>query len=528
MKFVSFTKYILLTVLVSFTFLTGCTTPEAEQPNKSRVIETIDHTELISSYPDTVFYEIFVRAFYDSSGDGIGDINGMTAQLDYLQELGIEGIWLMPIHPSPSYHGYDVTDYYEINPDYGTMDDFKAFMAEAHARDIKVVIDLVVNHSSTEHPFFQDAIASKESPYRDWYIWADEDTNLRERGEWGQPFWHGEAPNHYFSVFWGGMPDFNFYNDEVRQEMINIGQYWLEEVGVDGFRLDAAKHIFPKDKEQNLVWWKEFRAAMEEVKPDVFLVGEVWDLPQVAGPYLEDGLHSTFNFDLAEDILKAAMTERGGSLVPKLIRSLTTFERYSTDFVDSTFITNHDINRVMSELRGNEEQAKMAASLLLTLPGSPFIYYGEEIGMQGAKPDEHIREPMLWYQDGGAGQTSWIKPKYDTGQDAPSVEAQLEDPNSLYHHYKTMIYLRRSEPTLLFGEIIESPIRAQGSLAYKRVYNAEELHVIHNLSRNELEINLEDENAGEVIFATKEEYTISDGIVTLPPYSTVIFSKTIN
>lgn len=523
MKSMSLSKNLLF--LCFIIFLTGCTEPETTKPPiEVSPIETVDHTELISSYPNTVFYEIFVRAFYDSNGDGIGDINGMTAKLDYLQDLGVEGIWLMPISPSPSYHGYDVTDYYGIHPEYGTIEDFKTFLTEAHERNIKVIIDLVVNHSSTEHPFFQDAISSEASPYRDWYVWADENTNLRERGEWNQQLWHGESPNNYFSVFWGGMPDFNFYNQEVRDEMINIGKFWLEEVGVDGFRLDAAKHIFSKDKEENLVWWKEFRAAMEEVNPDVFLVGEVWDLPQVAGPYLKDGLHSTFNFDLAEEILKAVRSERGGSVITKLIRSLNTFEKYSSDFVDSTFITNHDMNRVMSELRRNEEQAKMAAALLLTLPGSPFIYYGEEIGMQGAKPDEHIREPMLWYEDSSAGQTRWITPKYDIGPDAPSVEQQLEDPDSLLNHYKEMIYLRRSQPTLLFGDINESEVSAQGSLAFKRVYNDEELHVIHNLSKSELSINLEEE-IGDVIYASKEEYILETNVLTLPPYSSVIFSK---
>lgn len=524
MKFISFRRYFLLCLLFSVGFLTGCTTPDSGQANEVVAVEALNHDDLQSSFPNTVFYEIFVRAFYDSNGDGIGDINGMTSKLDYLQELGIEGIWLMPIHPSPSYHGYDVTDYYDIHPEYGTMADFKTFIAEAHERNIKVIIDLVVNHSSIEHPFFLDAISSQESPYRDWYIWADENSNLRERGEWGQKFRHGEAPNNYFSVFWGGMPDFNFYNQEVRQEVLKFGEFWLEEVGVDGFRLDAAKHIFPKDKEQNLVWWNEFRAAMEKVNPEVFLVGEVWDLPQIAGPYLEDGLHSTFNFDLAEDILKAARSERGGSVVTKLIRSLSTFERYSSDFVDSTFITNHDINRVMSELRGNDQQAKMAASLLLTLPGSPFIYYGEEIGMQGAKPDEHIREPMLWYQDGKGGQTTWVKPKYDTDSDAPSVETELNDPNSLLHHYKTMIYLRRSQSTLLFGTITESPIKEQGSLAFKRIHNEEELHIIHNLTKADLEITL-DNHPGDVIFASKQEYSVANGTVILPPYSTVIFKK---
>lgn len=521
MKFTTYGKIFLLTIIL----LVGCAPATPEQgEEKVFTRESILSEELVSSYPSTVFYEIFVRAFYDSTGDGIGDINGMTAQLDYLQELGIEGIWLMPIHPSPSYHGYDVTDYYEVHPEYGTMADFQNFLAEAHARDIKVIIDLVVNHSSIDHPHFQDAISSVDSPYRDWYIWADETTNLRERGEWGQPFWHGQAPNNYFSVFWGGMPDFNFYNEEVRQEMIRIGQYWLEEVGVDGFRLDAAKHIFPKDKEQNLVWWQEFREAMEEVNPNVFLVGEVWDLPQVAGPYLENGLHSTFNFDLADDILRAARSERGGSLVPKLIRSLSIFERYSTDFVDSTFITNHDMNRVMSELRGNVDQGKMAASILLTLPGSPFIYYGEEIGMQGAKPDEHIREPMRWYEDGGGGQTTWIIPRHDTGANAPSVEAQLGDPESLLNHYKTMIHLRRSQPVLLFGNILESPIKEQGSLSFVREYEGEQLLIVHNLGKTELSMEVVAE-FNRIFFASDMAYTMNDGVLLLPPYSTIIFSK---
>ncbi|WP_241657846.1 alpha-amylase family glycosyl hydrolase [Anaerobacillus alkaliphilus] len=517
-----FSRALLFSFLLSFGIIVGCTTPQEPKQHEGTT-EAIQQEDLISSYPNTVFYEIFVRAFYDSTGDGIGDINGMTSKLDYLQDLGVEGIWLMPIHPSPSYHGYDVTDYYDVHPEYGTMEDFKTFMEEAHKRDIKVIIDLVVNHSSIEHPYFQDAITSEDSSYRDWYIWADEEANLRERGEWGQPFWHGEAPNNYFSVFWGGMPDFNFYNPEVRQEMINIGRYWLEEVGVDGFRLDAAKHIFPKDKDQNLVWWKEFRSAMEAVNPDVFLVGEVWDLPQVAGPYLEDGLHSTFNFDLAEEILRATRSERAGSLVPKLIRSLQTFERYASDFVDSTFITNHDMNRVMSELRGNTDQAKIAASLLLTLPGSPFIYYGEEIGMEGAKPDEHIREPMLWYENGGDGQTAWIKPKHNIGTEAPSVEAQLEDPNSLLNHYKTMIYLRRSQPALLFGDIVESNVKEQGALTYIRTHNDEELHVFHNLSKGELEISL-GELAGNVIFTSTTEYSLTDGMLKLPAYSTIILA----
>lgn len=523
MKSILFTKKLsaLVVFLLALTIFTGCSD---EKSVESFDLEKVDHTDLIDGYPETVFYEIFVRAFYDSDGDGIGDINGMTQQLDYLQELGIEGIWLMPINSSPSYHGYDVTDYYDINPEYGTMEDFKLFIDEAHKRDIKVLMDLVVNHSSYNHPWFQDALSSEDSKYRDWYVWADEDTDIRERGEWNQQLWHGVAPNNYMGVFWDQMPDFNFHNEEVRKEMINIGQYWLEDVGVDGFRLDAAKHIFTHEKDENLVWWAEFRAGLEEVNPDVFLVGEVWDLPQVTGPYLEEGLHSTFNFDLSENILKATQSEKSSTLVSNLIRVLDQYEEFSETFVDSTFITNHDMNRVMSALGGNEERAKSAASLLLTLPGSPFIYYGEEIGMEGTKPDEHIREPMLWYNDTTQeGQTSWIRPRYNLGEDAPSVEQQLEDPDSLLNHYKSLIYVRRSQQALLSGDLLEANVSEKGIIAFKRSHEDDELLIVHNVSKNEITVSIEEENQRNVYFTTTDDYKLDGASLTIPPYSTMMF-----
>jgi alpha-amylase len=487
---------------------------------------------LISHWPNAVFYEIFVRAFYDSNGDGIGDIKGMTEKLDYLKELGVEGIWLMPINPSPSYHGYDVTDYYGIDPKYGTLEDFKTFIQEAHTRDIKVIMDLVVNHSSSEHPWFKDALSSKDSPYRDWYIWADDNTNIFERGEWNQQVWHGSGDNRYYGVFWEGMPDLNFNNPEVRKQYIDIGQFWLDEVGVDGFRLDAAKHIFSKKEEENHAWWQEFRAAMQEVQEDVFLVGEVWAPATVVGPYLKDGLHSAFNFDLSSKIISAAQSESDTGIASSLERVRAYFLKQSEEYVDSTFITNHDMNRVMTQLRGNVDHAKMAASLLLTLPGSPFLYYGEEIGMEGEKPDEHIREPMLWYnKPKGTGQTSWIRARHNTGVDAPTVEAQLEDENSLYNHYKTMIYARRSSDILVQGGIERSRINKSGIVAFKRVLEEESLLVLHNMTGEHLSIVLQGNEVGYSIplFSSNEETTVestTDQVnLNLSPYSTLILEE---
>ncbi|MDQ0254618.1 glycosidase [Evansella vedderi] len=212
----------LIIVLISF-FIMGCSEKVNEPISFSK-------EQLKSIEPHGIYYEIFIRAFYDSTGDGIGDFKGATSKLDYLQELGVEGVWLMPINPSPSYHGYDVIDYKDVNPEHGTMDDFKEFVEEAQNRGIKVIKDFVVNHSSTEHPWFEAALEHDEQ-YRDFYVWADENTDLRQRGEWGQLVWHGSGNNIYEGVFWGGMPDLNMDNPQVREKLYDIGRFWLEEVG---------------------------------------------------------------------------------------------------------------------------------------------------------------------------------------------------------------------------------------------------------------------------------------------------------
>ncbi len=508
--------------------LTACTNKEATEP--IHFAELTDD-KLVSDWPNAVFYEIFVRAFYDSNGDGIGDIKGMTEKLDYLKELGVEGLWLMPVNPSPSYHKYDVTNYYDIDPEYGTMDDFKTFVKEAHARDIKVIMDLVVNHTSKDHPWFKEALASKDSPYRDWYLWANDKTNLSERGEWGQGVWHGRLNNKYLGVFWEGMPDLNFDHPDVRAEMIKSGKFWLEEAGVDGFRLDAAKHIYT-EHEKNHEWWQEFRAEMQAAKEDVFLVGEVWDAPSIVGHYFKDGLHATFNFELGKNIINAVRSEGGSGIASFLENIRTYYKKQSEDFTDATIITNHDMNRTMSELLGDKNKAKMASSLLLTLPGSPFIYYGEEIGMEGVKPDEHIREPFLWSKDAkGTGQTTWVAAKHNLGDKATSVEAQLADTESLYTHYKTMIHVRRSSNILVSGEITPAEVKEKGIIAFHRILGDQSLLVIHNVSDEMKKFNLgNDESVYSKPYFSSESTSKTKATkkqiqLEIAPYSTLILQQ---
>lgn len=507
---------------------------------------TSSKTADLDLQPSTVYYEVFVRSFYDSDGDGIGDFKGLTEKLDYLNDgnpetdddLGIGGIWLMPINPSPSYHGYDVTDYRSINPDYGTMEDFKEFLEEAHKRGIKVIMDLVVNHTSKEHPWFLDAAADKDSKYRDWYIWA-EDKNMKTGGTSaagsGNP-WHSVGGSHYLGIFWEGMPDLNFDNPEVRQEMKDTGLFWLEQ-GVDGFRLDAAKHIYEDlltDKGQettdkNVKWWQEFYSSLADKYPDTYLVGEIWD-PSAAliANYLDHALQSGFNFGLSETILNAAKQEKNNNIGFTLERTYKLYsEKSDGQFVDATFLTNHDINRVMTQLDGNVDHAKMAAGLLLTLPGNPFIYYGEEIGMLGAKPDESIREPMQWHKGGsGQGQTTWEAVSFNTGADGSSVEEQISDPTSLLSHYRKLIGIRNSVPALQDGAIKDMDSGNESVTAYLRLTDVQTVLVAHNLTKTEQSIDLA--NAGDnyrfksILKATREGATLEGNKLTIPGYTTLI------
>ncbi|MGE7057116.1 alpha-amylase family glycosyl hydrolase, partial [Paenibacillus glucanolyticus] len=477
--------------------------PKATQETKQPDIPAPAPQEnKVDEQPSDVYYEIFVRSFYDSDGDGIGDLKGVIEKLDYLNDgnpdtsddLGVTGIWLMPINPSPSYHGYDVTDYRSIHPDYGTLEDFKTLLAEADKRGIKIIMDLVVNHTSTEHPWFKESAADQASTIRDWYIWA-EDQGKAPSGSSaagsGSP-WHEMNGAHYMGTFWGGMPDLNFDNPKVREEMKDIGKFWLE-LGVDGFRIDAAKHIYEdlmSDKGEattakNTAWWQEFRTSMNEVDPDAYIVGEIWDnSAAVIAPYLDNAFDSGFNFGLGESIVGAALNEKDNNLAFTLERMYGLFSQVSGGkFTDATFLTNHDMNRVMSQLNNDENHAKMAAGILLTMPGNPFIYYGEEIGMKGAKPDEQIREPMIWSNTGSdKGQTTWEPLKHNRGDAVQGVEQQMGDANSLLSRYRTLISWRNEMPALQNGTIESYASGNAQVMAYVRRTNDNQALVVHNLS----------------------------------------------
>lgn len=448
-------------------------------------------TDEMPWWNDAVFYEIFVRSFYDSDGDGIGDFNGLTEKLDYLNDgdpetdtdLGISGIWLMPIFPSPSYHGYDVTDYYSINPEYGTREDFDRFLEEAHKRGIHVVIDLVLNHTSDKHPWFIDSRKGPDSEYRDWYVWSDEKPEYK--GPWRQSVWYPYRGSYYYGIFESFMPDLNYLNPEVTAEMNEITRFWLEDVGVDGFRLDAAKHLIENGSQQENTpathnWYENFRPAYKEINPDALVIGEVFDSnTSVVKAYTEDELDLIFHFGLAYGYMNSARSNSALPALGELYKAAKTLPEMQY----AAFLTNHDQNRVMSQLEGNTNKSKVAASLLLTSPGVPFIYYGEELGMMGQKPDEVIRRPMQWSAEDQAGFTTespWRDP--DHNYSFVNVVVENENPDSLLNHYRSLIQFRNDHPALRIGTYQLVKTREGKLYASLRIAAEENLLVLINTS----------------------------------------------
>lgn len=525
-------------------FLASCMSNQKESVTKS-------DEKLPANWSSKVTYEIFIQSFTDSNGDGIGDFNGATSKLDYLQDLGIEAVWLMPIMESPTYHKYDVTDYKSVHPDYGTLDEFKTFVSEAHKRGISVIIDLIINHSSNLHPWFLESQKGKDNPYRDYYVWAKEedikdDMSKRTISHDSDNIkqWHEAEGNEelYYGFFHGGMPDLNYDNPKVLEEVLDIGKFWLSDIGVDGFRMDAAKHIFRDHRATDShAFWKRFKSGMQAIKSDIYIVGEVWADAQTAAPYSE-GLPVLFNFDLAFSILESVRSGKvtsafisghthgvneNASLVRTFIQNRNTFLNTNPGFTDGLFLSNHDQNRAMSMLDNDIEKAKLAASIYLTLPGQPYIYYGEEIGMKGRKPDELIREPFLWDEkEKDTSRTSWIKSEYSTDESITSMAIQSNDNSSILNHYKTLIDIRKKSAALSEGGIVDADIDDSRILSYIRNHDNQSLLVLHNVSDEDAELELP-KNILEyqyLVYSSGNTRLIKES-VSMPALSTIILAK---
>ena len=431
-------------------------------------------------------YEVFVRSFYDSNGDGVGDLNGLTARLDYIRGLGVKCIWLMPIAESPSYHGYDVSNYYKVEPAYGTNADFQRMMTEAHRRGLKVIVDMVLNHSSDRHPYFQAALRDTASPYRSWYIFSPTDGG---KGPWGAPAWH-KSPvrdEYYYGIFYSGMPDLNYNSPAVRAEGMKIADYWLKQMGVDGFRLDAVQYLMEEGKclmdcRGTHQYLREWARHVHATNANAYAVGEVWDPIDTVLTYYPDQLTSYFTFALSDSLLWAVKRDTVGGLLAAYLR----LQDAVPDQRWSPLQRNHDATRTLTVLGGDLVGARLSATLLLTLPGLPFVYYGEEIGMTGDKPDPRLRTPMQWTGGPGGGFTTgtpWETLQPDSA--SANVAAQDSAPGSLLNLYRQLIHLRATNEALAEGKLIPVTSGDPGVAAYLRRARNHTALVVVNLATSE-------------------------------------------
>ncbi|MGZ8375643.1 MAG: alpha-amylase family glycosyl hydrolase [Gemmatirosa sp.] len=442
-----------------------------------------------------VCYEVFVRSFQDSDGDGIGDLAGLIQRLDYIndgsdatqRDLGARCIWLMPVAASPSYHGYDVTDHYRVEPDYGTNADFRRLVAEAHRRGIRVLVDMVLNHASSEHPHFVEALRDTLSPYRAWFRFSP--TRPDVKGPWGQEVWHKSPVRDewYYGVFWSGMPDLNYAAPPVRAEAERIARFWLDSMGVDGFRLDAIPYLVEDGSRLHHTpathaVLRDYAAAVRRTKRDAFTIGEVWDSTGAMLPYYPDQLDAHFAFEVADGIIAAVKTGSAKGLLPPVLR----LQRALPADRWAPFLRNHDQPRTRTELGGDPStsmaRARLASALMLTMPGVPFVYYGEEIGMVGNKPDERLRTPMHWNREASTGFTRG-KPWQPLQDDSlvANVAAQDGDPRSILSLHRRLIHLRARHAALGTGELLPLTTSTDTVAAYVRRAGNRAVLVVANL-----------------------------------------------
>ena len=479
---------------------------EAERPAEYAIAENYPVSDFTVNDNYRVFYEIFVGSFSDSDGDGKGDIRGITNRMDYLNDgdpasgcsLGIEGIWLTPVFTSPSYHKYDVADYYSIDPEFGTMDDLKELIRLCHERNVKLILDMPLNHTSSENQWFENFCRAhrnndKENLYYDFYSWIPEGT--AHDGKYYREI--DGCKDLYECNFSGDMPELNFNSPYVYESILNVAEFYLD-MGIDGFRFDAAKYIFYGDNNSSSSFWETFLEDLRSRKPDIYTVAEVWDTDSVTEVYYRST--NCFDFSLSQVDGLIARTAKGGDIdtyTSYIQNYLDRIHRVSTVSMIVPFISNHDQDRAAGYLPVSEGRMQMAANLYLLGPGSPFIYYGEELGMKGSRggadTDANRRLAMVW-NDG------------DTVTDPPGstysrqiehgASDQLGDGTSLYNYYKKLIMIRNAYPEIARGvyRSVQFPVNGLGG--FTALWRGSSVCVLHNVSNVEVTVDLAQSEIG--------------------------------
>ena len=480
-----------------------------------------------------VFYHVFVGSFSDSNGDGTGDLRGLINRLDYINDgdvnsgtdLGAQGIWLSPIFSSPSYHKYDVRDYYQIASRFGTQEDLKELAELCEARNVKLILDLVLNHTSNQHPWFQSFVAAHQNgdtsdPYYDYYTWVTADGKIS--GRTYNPI--ANSGHFYECNFSGEMPELNLDNEEVRKACLDIAKYYLD-LGIDGFRFDAIKYAYYGDTQKSAEFWKWYADQLRSMDPDIYMVGECWSGDNETLEYTE-GLNC-FNFQMAQGEGFIANAARGGSL--------SLFTEYVESYQDRllaakkdammvNFIANHDTDRAAGFLTVSSGNMYMAANLYILCSGSPFIYYGEEIGMKGtrggANTDANRRLAMLW----GDGDT--VKDPTGTTFDAGkqlngTVADQLKDENSLLRYYGRLIAMRNKYPEIARGDYEALAFSQDNFGGFRITWGNSVIGLFHNTSTEEITISLE--GFSQLCdFIGQGNASFKDGVLVIGPQTSVI------
>lgn len=549
-------------LLAAMALLTGSCASDDDTPNPDPgPVNGGDISDQVSQYEARafdgvkragVFYEIYVRSFADSDGNGIGDLKGVTAKLDYLDDLGVGGIWLMPVYKCNSEHGYDVIDYMTVNPDYGTNADLEELITQAHRRNIRVILDFVPNHMSDRSMWFSEACKSVDNSHRGFFHFETAEKASSCLGWY--PVKSGTTSYYYQGAFDKSMPDLNYGPAATCQAsatfraMTDAAKFWIDK-GVDGFRLDAVKHVYDSEtSDENPTFLKKFydnvnayfqgKSALGD--PNVYMVGECWMGTEQMAPYYR-GIPALFDFTAWADRLLYAIQHSHAKWFPKdMIEEREIFARYRADFIQATKLSNHDEVRARTSLGGtlaeSLERAKMAAAVLLTSVGSPYIYYGEEIGMIGDKTqsggDRNVREPMLWAPKAeDSFRTSWIPSANSYDINVGNVATQAKDVRSLYNVYRKFLRLRNTYPALAAGTISlpenfdDTKSDDKQVMAFYRTEGSEKLLVLHNVSPAQSTYTINhaiDRPVADMNKVTVTTKSPTEHVVTMPAYSSII------
>lgn len=535
-----------LTAALMVSMLSGCASSKKDTQSDTQQAAVTTSMEQLNSKNEAdiiddnyrTCYEVFVHSFYDSNDDGIGDLNGLAKKLDYIQDLGCNEIWMMPIMPSPSYHKYDITDYEDIDPQYGTLDDFDNLISKCHDKGINVLIDFVINHTSSEHPWFKAASEYIKSlgadeepdaavcPYVEYYNFSREvkaGYNKLQGTDW-----------YYESQFVDSMPDLNLENEAVRAEIDKIVGFWIDR-GVDGFRLDAVIHYNDSNETQSIDDMAWLVSDIKSKKEDAYVVGEGWTTYREYAKYYRSGIDSMFDFDMAQQdgyIAKVlnGLSNNGATTYANAITDIDTeIRKYTDSYINAPFYTNHDMGRSAGYYNGDyaSERTKMAQAMNLLMPGNAFLYYGEEIGMRGAANDPAKRLGMLWSDDSSTeGMCDDPEGAGNVEQENGSYDDQKDDPYSIYNFVKQTISIRNAFPEIARGtNTFESSLSDDKLCVFTREYNGQKVVMIFNTSHESAKVDVSGlgvSDAVAMLQTSEDAPEYKDGIAEMPAYSVLI------